>query len=98
MLATDMTTSGSADEKARWTFKMFDTDASGTIEMAEMIEILEALYDTAGFNKETVGTRAKDLFESLDLNKDGTLGEDEFVKACVEDKEILSVLNSCNYR
>ena len=29
MLATDMTTSGSAEEKARWTFKMFDTDASG---------------------------------------------------------------------
>ena len=98
MLATDMTTSGSADEKARWTFKMFDTDGSGTIEITEMVEILEALYDTAGFNKDTVGTRARELFESLDLNKDGTLGEDEFVKACVEDKEILSVLNSSSYR
>ena len=41
MLATDMTTSGTADEKARWTFKMFDSDASGTIEMSEIIYILE---------------------------------------------------------
>ena len=50
MLATDMTTSGSADEKARWTFKMFDTDGSGVIEMKEMVEILETLYETAGLN------------------------------------------------
>ena len=98
MLATDMTTSGSADEKARWTFKMFDTDGSGAIEMEEMVEILETLYETAGFNKEAVVGRAGDLFESLDLNHDGQLGEDEFVKACVEDKEILAVLNACGYR
>ena len=73
MLATDMTTSGSADEKARWTFKMFDTDGSGVIEMKEMVEILETLYETAGFNKEAVLSRAGDLFSSLDLNNDGQL-------------------------
>ena len=95
MLATDMTTSGSADEKARWTFKMFDSDASGTIEMSEIIYILEGLYDAAGFSKESVDARAKELFKTLDLNKDGTLSENEFVKACVEDKEILGVLNAC---
>ena len=30
MLATDMTASGSAEEKLYWTFKMFDLDGSGT--------------------------------------------------------------------
>lgn len=98
MLATDMTTSGSADEKARWTFKMFDSDASGTIEMSEIIYILEGLYDAAGFSKESVDARAKELFKTLDLNKDGTLSENEFVKACVEDKEILGVLNACGIK
>ena len=68
------------------------------LEMSEMVEILETLYETAGFNKEVVVSRATDLFRSLDLNKDGQLGEDEFVKACVEDKEILAVLNACGYR
>ena len=29
MLATDMTASGSAEEKLYWTFKMFDLDGSG---------------------------------------------------------------------
>ena len=29
MLATDMTASGSPEEKLRWAFKMYDKDASG---------------------------------------------------------------------
>ena len=29
MIATDMTTSGSLDEKLRWTFKIYDEDGSG---------------------------------------------------------------------
>ena len=66
--------------------------------MHEMVEILETLYETAGFSLEAVSSRAKELFNSLDLDSDGNLGEDEFVKACVEDKEILAVLNTCGYR
>lgn len=31
MIATDMTTSGSVDEKLRWAFKMYDEDGSGKI-------------------------------------------------------------------
>ena len=29
MIATDMTTSGSTEEKLRWAFKMYDKDGSG---------------------------------------------------------------------
>ena len=32
MLATDMTSSGSPEEKLRWSFKMYDKDASGRAE------------------------------------------------------------------
>ena len=31
MIATDMTTSGSLDEKLRWTFKIYDEDGSGEV-------------------------------------------------------------------
>ena len=31
MLATDMTASGSPEEKLRWAFKMYDKDGSGQI-------------------------------------------------------------------
>merc|ERR1719186_1078976 len=40
MIATDMTTSGSPEEKLRWAFKMYDKDGSGKIELREMIDIL----------------------------------------------------------
>ena len=30
MMATDMTASGSPEEKLRWAFKMYDKDGSGT--------------------------------------------------------------------
>ena len=39
MIATDMTTSGSLDEKLRWTFKIYDEDGSG-----EVILILRTKY------------------------------------------------------
>ena len=37
MLATDMTSGGSPEEKLRWAFKMYDKDASG--------EVVEAAQD-----------------------------------------------------
>ena len=36
MLATDMTRAGSPEEKASWTFKMFDRDGSGTRAVKEI--------------------------------------------------------------
>ena len=58
MIATDMTTSGAPEEKLCWAFKMYDRDGSGTddvfvvglsgwcsgtIEIGEMVEIIETL-------------------------------------------------------
>ena len=31
MIATDMTTGGSLEERLRWAFKMFDKDGSGKV-------------------------------------------------------------------
>lgn len=35
----------------RWAFKMYDKDSSGTIDLAEMIEIIGTLYDMEGVSK-----------------------------------------------
>ena len=65
MVATDMTSSGSIEEKLRWAFKMYDKDESGwrilsqqkynalpwtgVIELQEMIEIIGTIYQLQGF-------------------------------------------------
>ena len=36
MLATDMTASGSPEEKLRWAFKMYDKDGSGALKLSNL--------------------------------------------------------------
>ena len=81
-------------------------DFSGTIEIAEIQEIIEILYQSEGngvrevtcmlyfafsFLKDFSG-RAEEMFSALDINGDGMLEEDEFVAGCMEDKEQLAAL------
>ena len=50
MIATDMTTGGSLEERLRWAFKMFDKDGSGRIEKHEMEEIISILFELNGYS------------------------------------------------
>ena len=67
MLATNMSDATSSEEKLRWAFKMYDQDSSGevkksefflylcshlgTIDMAEMVEIVGNMYEMEGVAK-----------------------------------------------
>ena len=44
--------------------------------------------------KDAAGDRANKIFRELDSNGDGELDEDEFVKGCLDDGELMSLLNS----
>jgi len=94
MMATDMTASGSPEEKLRWAFKMYDKDGSGSIELPEMIEIIGTLYEMEGVPKDAAADRAGKIFRELDIDGNGELDEDEFVKGCMDDTDLMSMLNS----
>lgn len=95
MLATDMTASGTPIEKLRWAFKMYDKDASGTIELSEMIEVIGTLYGMEGVEASEASTeRAKRIFSELDINGDGELTCDEFVRGCMHDAELVNMLTN----
>ena len=95
-MATDMTSSGSPEEKLRWAFKMYDKDGSGSIELKEMVEIVSTLYDMEGvggvsphrrgdsFAIEIVqvkaSERARAIFSDLDFDGDGEITQEEFVQ------------------
>ena len=95
MLATDMTSSGSPEEKLRWAFKMYDKDASGSIELREMVEIVSTLYDMEGVGGVGIKVwpvvltcdilqikapeRARAIFSDLDFDGDGMITEEEFI-------------------
>merc|ERR1719474_426270 len=94
MIATDMSSSGDPAEKLRWAFRMYDKDNSGEIDLDEMVEIFCLMYSIQGYTEEEAIERAGKVFESLDKNNDGGLAEDEFVKGCLEDGELLQLLNA----
>jgi len=111
VLATDITSSGEPEEKLRWTFrvhlysrkgkagvlKLYDKDRSGTIEMSEMVEVLETVYVMEGVASGNMARdRAKQIFDELDLDGDGTLTCDEFIKGCMKDEEMVDMLKRSN--
>merc|ERR1719219_3205684 len=71
MLATDMTASGTPEEKLRWAFKMYDKDGSGTIEPSEMSEVISELYSMIGQSKDEGSQRANRIFNKLDIDDNG---------------------------
>ena len=44
--------------------------------------------------KDAAGDRANKIFRELDTNGDGELDENEFVQGCLDDGELMSLLNS----
>ena len=73
---------------------MYDKDGSGTVEMSEMIEILETVYVMEGVaSADMAKRRAKQIFRELDVNGDGSITCDEFVKGCMKDEEMVMMLS-----
>lgn len=44
--------------------------------------------------QDSAGERANKIFRELDINGDGELDEDEFVKGCLDDGDLMRLLNS----
>ena len=46
------------------------------------------------FKQDSASTRADKIFKELDINGDGELDQDEFVKGCMDDGDLLRMLNN----
>ena len=78
-------------------FQLYDKDRSGTIEMSEMVEVLETVYVMEGLMSGNMARdRAKQIFDELDIDGDGTLTCDEFVNGCLKDEDMVEMLKRSN--
>ena len=93
ILASHSIATSSARQKLRWIFQMFDVDRSGTIELGEVVQIFATLYNNEGLETGMGVDRAVEIYGILDVDNNGEVTEAEFIKLCLEDEDLLKVLN-----
>merc|ERR1711892_731914 len=99
LLAIDVTSSGSPEEKLNWAFSMYDVDGNGWIDLVEMTKIVRSIYKMMGPNQalvdqyETPEKRAEEIFHRMDANSDGRVTRQEFVRSCLNDSKLAELLS-----
>ena len=60
---------------------MYDKDASGTIDIAELVDTLDTLHamSAVDITEEDLMRKARQIFENFDIDGDGDISEEEFV-------------------
>ena len=74
---------------------MYDKDDSGTIELNEMVEVMSALHTFEGSkDSDASEARGKRIFSELDINDDGEITCEEFVRGCMHDPELVRIISA----
>jgi len=79
----------------KFCFKVYDSDSSGTISKEEMVSMLSILVREDQAIDETENERSDklgDIFEKMDIDKDGQISYAEFEQAVFEDDFLSSLL------
>merc|ERR1712212_862679 len=97
LLAIDVTSSGTPEEKLNWAFSMYDVDGNGGIDQDEMTKIVKSIYQVMGPSKgkermESAEERARTIFRRMDVNNDNKVTRQEFVRCCLNDSKLLELL------
>ncbi|XP_069489394.1 guanylyl cyclase-activating protein 2 [Ambystoma mexicanum] len=99
--ALNLVLRGKLEHKLKWTFKVYDRDGNGCIDKAELLEIVESIYNlkkichqerddrTPLLTPEEVVDR---IFQLVDENGDGQLSLDEFIDGARKDKWVMKML------
>ena len=79
-------------------FSLFDVDGNGWIDQEEMTNLMKCIQNMADLGKtklelsESPEEKAQDIFKKMDMNSDGRMTKDEFIRACKVDQQLLSVI------
>merc|ERR1711970_344962 len=97
LLAIDVTSAGSPEEKLDWAFSMYDVDGNGWIDLLEMTRIVRSIYKMSGNRRreqelESPEERATSIFKRMDINDDGRVTRQEFVSTCLDDQNLIELL------
>ena len=97
MLAYAMTCRGDPKMKLEYAFDLYDVDESGSLNKAELVGVIDAMLDMLGADASIDPKKlSESCFAQCDDNNDGKVTKDEFVKNCLEDVALRSVMSPFN--
>lgn len=84
---------GTVEEKLKIAFQLYDTDKSGTLEKGEVINIVEQMKTIAAtIGRPGCGDFIDSLMQKLDVNGDGEISLDEWIKEGSKSPSLLVLL------
>ncbi|KAM7396537.1 hypothetical protein PAMP_019570 [Pampus punctatissimus] len=98
VMAISMLIEGSAVEKLRWSFKLYDKDKNGAITREEMLEIMQAVYKMSVAtaltkpNPLTAEECTNRIFVRLDKDNNAIISLEEFIEGALDDDWIREML------
>ena len=96
LLAIELVAARTPEEKLIWAFRQYDRDNSGQLDEIEMSKAMTSIYymlnSIGEAPKNNPEEKAKDIFHQIDLNSDGFLTMEEFLRGCMNDAELMLLL------
>lgn len=84
------------EEKLMWAFKRYDIDNSECLDQKEMVNVVKAIYAmlqvSGAAPKDDPSIKAEKIFKEIDVDHDGKLTKQEFLKGCMSDDELMLLL------
>ncbi|XP_075998705.1 guanylyl cyclase inhibitory protein [Genypterus blacodes] len=91
VMAISLLIEGSAVEKLRWSFKLYDKDRDGAITRDEMLEIMKAVYKMGvaaaltNLDPLTAEECTNRIFVRLDKDNNAVISLEEFIEGALDD-------------
>ena len=92
-LALDVLANGTPEQNLKQIFRVLDINNDGKIDVMELVEIVKDIFEVTKENIiENENSLAGAAFAEMDLNADGEITEEEFVKACLAQKKFSTIV------
>ncbi|XP_059832443.1 guanylyl cyclase inhibitory protein [Hypanus sabinus] len=96
--AVSLLIQGTAQEKLKWSFKLYDKNKDGAISRAEMLEIMQTIYkmslavSLSKVEPQTAEECTDRMFRRLDRDRDAVISQQEFIEGALGDAWVRAML------
>lgn len=85
------------EKRLSWIFGIFDINQSNSLELVELVKLFSTIFILEGVDKDKAVDKAVKSFGYMDINRNGEVSKNEFIKTCLSDKALVDHLCQNNW-